>query len=144
MSASTVPAVKAKIIALLDALALADTQVTWAAPTEKSDYASQAVFFADTEQNEEWKGLGAMGREEDYNLDMVVRVYMDGDDPQAVEEAAWDLRHEVATVLRADPGLQNLLLQYIEIAATRMSVSYAIPGGWVAEAICRLHCLTRI
>lgn len=145
MSASTVPAVKAAIISLLAARpGLATTQVTWAPPTEKSDYSARSIFFGDTEQNEEWRSLGAHSREEDYMLDLVVRVYEDGDDPQAVETSAWAVREEIATAFRADPGLGNRLLQYIEIASTRMSVNAAAPQGWVAEAVCRLHCLTRI
>jgi hypothetical protein len=144
MAASTAPAAKAKIVELLMARpGLSGVTVTWAQPTEDDFYATgDNVWLGKVTQSEEHIALGGMRKDEDYTVGLWVQSWREGDDPQAVEERAWELRDEAAAAIRADPDLSGILNQWVEFESTEM-VTEAFDKGWVAKGECGVLCHAR-
>jgi hypothetical protein len=101
--ATTVPACKAAVLALLAARpALTGVVLTWAGPTKDEDFTEEMIFLGDTDRTSDWAELGAGRRVESYSLTVTVYVEQWGDDPQAAEQRAYALLDEVEDTLRDD------------------------------------------
>jgi hypothetical protein len=149
VAVSTVPAAKAKLLALFEAstvLGAATPAVTctWAAPTKDDEYQLDHVWIGDVEQSEEFRVLGQQRIDEEYTVEIVVQAYREGDDEQAVEERAWVLREGVVAAIRADLSLGGILNQWAGTFPTRMEVRPATPSGWLARGTVTLTCRARI
>ena len=103
MSASSAPAAKASLLTILAADAgMNGVQLEYAHPGAAIQ--QEAVYFEQTRLTETAGALGQQRRDEEYELDLVVSVAYDGDDPQACEERAWALVAIVENVLRPPTG----------------------------------------
>jgi hypothetical protein len=111
--ASTVPAVKAALLTLLQARpALSSVLVSWSGPTRDEDFttatgAVEMVFLGDANSDETWQDLSPqLRRTETYRLGVTVYAERWGDDPQATEQRVYALWDEVTDTLRDDiaPG----------------------------------------
>jgi hypothetical protein len=110
---STVPAVKAALLTLLQARpGLANVLVSWSGPTKDEDFSSpngdvEMVFYGDANSDETWQDLSPqLRRTETYRLGVTVYVERWGDDPQSTEQRVYALWDEVTDTLRDDvaPG----------------------------------------
>lgn len=100
---SSVPTVKASLLAALQARpGLDDVQVEYAPPM-RAELQRECMYFDTTSLDEEDVVLGQRRRDETYTLRLVVLVALDGDDPQACEERMWVIVGEVEQLLRDDP-----------------------------------------
>jgi hypothetical protein len=94
--ASTVPAAKAALLALLQAhsFPVQNPVVQWGGPTEAEDFPKRGelIYFGETEISDENVTLGAVRYDETYNLRVVIEVRLPGDKEQAAEVRAWDTR----------------------------------------------------
>src|SRR4051812_36775871 len=101
--ASTIPACKAAVLAILAARAgLTGVTLSWAGPTKDEDFREEMIFLGASEDASDWAELGTGRRTEDYTLELTVWVEQWGDDPQAAEERAHALWDEVEDALRDD------------------------------------------
>lgn len=142
MADSTVPAVKAALVTLIDGTTSGVT-VTWAAPTDEEDYVAEMIWLGDVEHTDEFGALGGQRIDESYEVEIVVQVYQEGDDAQACEERAWVLRAAVVTAIRADLTLGGILNKWAGTFPTRMETRPA-DKGWLAKGTLRLPCRARI
>jgi hypothetical protein len=104
--ASSVPAVKSAVIGLLSAHAWPASKptVTWGGPTENEDFTQEMVYMAPAPGSDEYTVLG-MGRvDEAFTLPIVVDVFQYGDDLQATETRAYQVRDEIVKIIIANPG----------------------------------------
>jgi len=107
MPASTVPAAKAALKALLEAWTFPPASegqlpvIRWGYPSEAEDRppGGELIVFGQTEINTTSPQLGNVRQDEDYTLQVIIEVRRYGDDEQATEERAWDLYAEVSTLL---------------------------------------------
>lgn len=144
MAISTVPAVKAKLVTLLTAASgLAGVKVTWTYPVDEDDIGQEHIHFGDVTQSEVWHALGALRREEDYTIELVILVKKYGDDPKATDDRLWVLREQVSTVLRSDPTLSGILNAWAEITQTNTTLQ-PLTDGWATRARLGVHCKARI
>jgi hypothetical protein len=110
---STVPAVKAALLTLLQARpGLANVLVSWSGPTKDEDFSSpngdvEMVFYGDANSDETWQDISPqMNRTENYRLGVTVYAERWGDDPQTTEARVYALWDEVTDTIRDDraPG----------------------------------------
>jgi len=110
--ASTIPACKAAVLAVLAARAgLTGVTLSWAGPTKDEDYVEEMVFLGDVESTSDWAELGTGRRTEDFTVAITVYVERWGDDPQATEERAYALWDEIEDALRDDLLTQGGMLR---------------------------------
>jgi hypothetical protein len=116
MADSTVPAVKAYLLAEFQNDAdLTGVTVKWSAPADGDQYTRDMVWLGDVDQTEVYRAIGQERKDEDYTLEVVVQAYLEGDDPRATEERAWELRAAVAAAIRADLTLGGNLNHWAEM-----------------------------
>jgi hypothetical protein len=145
MADSTVPAVKAYLLAEFQNDAdLTGVTVKWSAPADGDQYTRDMVWLGDVDQTEVYRAIGQERKDEDYTLEVVVQAYLEGDDPRATEERAWELRAAVAAAIRADLTLGGNLNHWAEMDSTRMTTRPADPKGWLAKGTLQLRCRARI
>lgn len=145
MADSTVPAVKAKLVELF-AAAAAPVPVSWAAPTEETDYdlVNGNVWLGKVTQDEDWShSMGAMDRDEVYIVKVWAQVYRRGDDPQITEQQAWAIRAVLSTALRADITLEGVVSLQASLVATEME-TLPSSDGWLARAELDVRVQSRI
>lgn len=112
MPVSSVPAVKAKILTLLQAAqaegqGLEGVSVDWADPS--GDIAHEHIFMTDPFIEESAAALATTRpRKELYTLPVLVHVRRDGNDAQAAEERMWELVAEVEAIIGGATNLDNV------------------------------------
>jgi hypothetical protein len=103
MATSTVPACKAAILTILDAVTDLDAVTqSWSAPTKDEDFTGEMIFLGEVTNEEAWASLGNMRRRETYTVALTVWVEQWGDDPQAAEQRAYAIWGLVTEALRDD------------------------------------------
>lgn len=103
---STVPTVRAQLVALLAARAgLAGVQVAYTHPGEATTF--ETVFLGDSRGTSEPATIraGRKARHEHFTIDVWVEVVRDGPDAQTASERSWALAGEVEDMLADDPSL---------------------------------------
>lgn len=101
---SSVPAVKAALFGLMQT-ALPGTQVLWANTTANVQRESAWMGNADFSEEVVASFMKApLPHNEAYVVPVVVMALMEGDDPQATEERAWELAASVEDALRTPPN----------------------------------------
>lgn len=140
MAASTAPAAKAALVSILQA-AIPGVPVTWAGPSVEATLERDAIWLGEVDQSEEWRGLGAAKRTEDYTVTLFCQTVRQGNDPQATEEACWSLRASVQTAVRANKELNGTLGEagYAELRRTVTNLQ-TVEGGWSCRASVQVHC----
>lgn len=142
MSSSTAPQAKGAILAILQGhVPLADVACSWGGPVSEESIRDEMVFFGDLEQTEEY--IGPSSIDEDYDLTVIIQVRTPGDDEQATETRAWDIRREVRAALEADGSLGGLLNIGCEVSRT-VSESGPLTDGWFARLRVTVHCQARL
>lgn len=145
MPASTAPAAKAAILALLAARpALASVDRRWGGPTEEEDVSEEMIWLGDVVQEGFWRVLGGGYRHERYTIGLAVAVRKYGDDEQATELRAWVLLDEVAAALNTDPWLGGLLeREPVAIESARQQNMLAGTQQWGALIVGQIRCEAR-
>lgn len=133
--ASTVPAAKTNLIALLQAHTWPGSTpvISWGAPTEAEDYAAggEMIYLGDEIPTAEFATLGGERLDETYTLPVVIDVTEYGDDERATELRARALRDEVMLVLRTNPTLGGAVNRQTGFRYPRGSLPQ--PGQWRAQ-----------
>jgi hypothetical protein len=144
VAVSTVPAAKQKILDLLAANGdLAGVTITWAAPTNDSDYQEDNIWLGDVDQEEEFKVLGAYKIDETYTIPVHIQAVKQGDVEKDAEVRFWALREEVISSIRSNLTLDGVLNQWAGTFPTRVEVR-PTPNGWLARGEVSLTCRARI
>lgn len=134
---SSAPAVKAKLIQLLQArTGLAGVQVSWAHPGKNLE--RESIFFGRVRGTDQWSGLGNHTRLEDYIADVVVMVVEPGTDAQATEERLWELYAEVETQLQENPTLGDTVNFQVELSRFEQE-TYEEGDGYVCVLVAGLQ-----
>lgn len=108
MSTSSIPTFKAALQTALVALqstTLSGVQVAYGSPMPNPR--AEIIMLADVTGNQEPITLGRQRRDEDYDLDVYVRVQRVTVDQQAVTERAFVIAGIVESLLRTDPTLSS-------------------------------------
>ena len=109
--ASSVPNAKGALRDLLQAHTFPGTQpqVTWSQPTEHEDYGSyELIYMGDSPPiAETYRVLGHTRLDEEYTIRLFVDVYKYGDDEEATERRAYQLRDHVVSVVNLNQTLSG-------------------------------------
>jgi hypothetical protein len=108
MSASTAPAVKAKLVTLFAAAVEEATQV-WFNHTNEDHQIAENVYVCGIRGERQWSGLGrhrANQVEENYSVEVDVEVYRDGTDAEGTENRMWAIVALLEAAIE-DPTLGN-------------------------------------
>lgn len=139
MATSTVPACKAAILQILDAVTDLDTVTqSWAGPTKDEDFTGEMIFLGAVENEEDWASLGNLRRRETYTVALTVWVEQWGDDPQTAEQRAFEIWGYVTEALRDDlrgpsPVLRAAGVQQYNDIRFRQITGPATPEKWGAR-----------
>ena len=143
MAASTVPAAKAALLALLAARpALAGVEMRWGIPARLPSNPERVYVGDATDLDREWAALGAQRLEESYTLQVTVETFGSGDDERATEERLWVLVNEVELAVRGDLTLTGTVRVARPDGAT--PTTGPTDEGWLARAVVRVACEARI
>lgn len=111
MSTSSIPAFKAALktsLVSLQATTLTGVQVSYGAPAPTMQ--AECIVLADANpSSQEPVFLGRNSRNEDYDLDVYVRVRRQTTDQQAVTERAFAITAAIENALRSDPTLGSVV-----------------------------------
>jgi hypothetical protein len=134
MSATTIPAVKAKLVALFTAAVEETTQV-WFNHTNEDHQLAENVYVCGSRGERQWSGLGKRRPnqvEENYTIEVDVEVFREGTDAEGTENRMWTIVEQLETVLE-DPTLgnqQNVQWALVERFDQKSSGS---TDGWLAQ-----------
>ena len=107
MPSSSIPVLKSNLQALLAARPnLANVQISYGAPLP--DPSREFIWIADVHGTEDWMAMAV--KQEDYSLDVVINVTVEGPDQQAATERCFVLRDEIETVLLADTSVNGAVM----------------------------------
>lgn len=135
MATSSVPAVKAAILTLLQADAgLTGVDVRWAEPIK--DLPPEMVSLGNAEFTAETVPFlkpAPHRHREDYVIPVWVGVELEGDDPRTTETRMWEITGVVENLLRNNVNLQQSLgLLHWAIVAGKEPVLGPGDGKWIA------------
>lgn len=147
MSATTAPAVKAALLTLMqaDALFVTDAvQVRYAHPG--STIGQDAIYMGKVVEHEAAAALGALRRDEDYDLDVIVDCYRDGPNDtaaQAAEQTCLAYVQELENLIRANPGrgsdaFASIVNGWVVFQSYTVT-PYPESAGRLSEAVCVVH-----
>lgn len=146
MAASTAPAVKAALLALLQAEStLAGVQCEYADPGDAIQ--QESLFYGRTLTTEKPDSMGKRSQREAYDIEVYIYAAMDGNDPQTIEERCWTLVASLENVVRANNGNNGALTNaisnvsasgWVVFAGTEMT-PFVSGGQRVAEALSKVH-----
>jgi hypothetical protein len=141
LSASTVPAAKAKVLELLDSI---PAPKSWTEPVKDDDFREANIWLGESvEQEEVWKALGGELKEETYSFDVVCQVWDQNGTAQQAEVAAWALREQIALILRQFKELEGVLNLWTEVEGTTTRTG-PTTKGFLSRATLRITCRARI
>jgi hypothetical protein len=136
------------LAALQAASSLQGVQVTYSGPVNAAEVAQEMVFLGETRADSDWSMLGALQREERYEVDLFVKTWRaEGDgSEQGAEERTWDLLAAVEDALYADPSLGGLLAgPCLEVGPwTHGTIPTTDPKGFGGSAAMTLRCTARV
>lgn len=134
MSTSSIPTFKAALQTALVALqssTLAGVQVAYGSPMPSPQ--PELIMLADVQGNQSLVTLGRQRRDEDYDLDVYVRVQRVTTDQKAVTERAFTIAGIVESSLRTDPTVGSVVR---EAKVTQMGVQeFASDDGQARIAV---------
>lgn len=141
---STIPDVKAAIVAAIDAHTDLDgVQVTYGHPGKHPE--REFVFVGGTvEWDEEWASLGASRRTERYTLELYVNVLKPGLTQQQATERAFVIFNGVGKALLADPTLGGRMLTALEIQFRNLAEGVYQDEGREAQIVAGVRCDARV
>ena len=128
VSVSTIPAAKAKLLALFkEALAAETATEVWAARPNEDHQLAENVYVGGVRGRREFRNVGRQlpnGREEDYTVSVDVEVFREGTDYEGTEARLWQLMALLETSVGENPDLGGLA-----------NVSWAIVSDFVQETV---------
>lgn len=104
--ATTVPKVKAALLALMDT-ALPDIPHGWG-PPPPDQLRHEHIWFGDITGDGDIGALGNRSREESYSLEVFIVVQRGGYDEQTVETRAWEIAAALDAAIMDNPRLEGL------------------------------------
>lgn len=134
---------KAALKALLEAHIWPGTtpKVSWGDPGSPTDKALERIYQGDITVTGELRKLGMRRVEETFDLVVVVDVFKYGNDEQATEARAWQLRDEVVGVLMANRNLGGTV-DYIAGFGPAPTATPPKAEGWRTQIVLRVACVT--
>jgi hypothetical protein len=151
MAYSTIPAAKARMLVVLDALTGLDGVLVQRGlpanppPERERVYIDNAVDIV-----RDWMMLGRKRLDESYTVRIPVEVFLDGNDQTASEDRMWAIIAEIEQALIVDLTLNGILNgntnnpSGVKPGGVEDQNSFAAPDGWVSHAVLRIDCAARI
>jgi len=142
---TSAPAVKKALLELLEKELAAPVQVRYAHPG--AEIQQESVYFGRTISHEAAAAMGHRRRDENYDLELVIDVAQDGNDPQKAEERCWELVEKIEEVLGtinspSNATLETILNGWIVFAGVEIT-PHILQGQRLAEAICTISVKNR-
>lgn len=141
MQTSTIPTIKARLVALIDAALTVPVTYAWPGP----DTAPECVFLGphpatadlriDVSSQIATVKAGRKQRQEEYTVRVTVwtfRPELTSADAQICEERAFALAVAVENILADDPKLGLAVIQYAEVSSVA-STLFPFMSGWACE-----------
>lgn len=151
MAYSTIPAAKAQIVTTLAATTgLAGVLIQRGVPAEVPPNPERVYVDNAVDIDRAWNMIGRRRLDESYTIRIPVEVYQDGDDQAATETRMWAIIAEVELALVADTTLAGVLNGNTDRPSGVIpggideQNSFAMPDGWVSQAVLRIDCAARI
>lgn len=143
MAASTIPAVKAALVAQI-AAALPTVTVTWAVP--RGEKGREWVLVGNVRGDQRAAAIGRSRRAETYIVEIQVTcVRPNVETPQSVSDRAFEIVAEIEDVLRTDETLGNLsYLIKAEVVKTDLTEGLLENEERMSEVMVHVACETRI
>lgn len=143
MAATSAPAVKRVLLELLrnsPLIGQGQVQVEYAHPGAAIQ--AESIFFHRTVVTETAAALGALRRDEDYYVELVVSVLQDGEDAQTPEERCWALVEAAEELVRKNPGkagdaMAGIVSGWVVWSSAEMTPLFEA-GARNAEAVCHV------
>ncbi len=140
--ASSVPAVKAALKALIEANTwpTAAPTFSWGAPTETEDMprTGELVYFDGVDMTEDHVVLGGSRGDETYSLRIVIETRLEGDDEQATEARGWELYDSLRSMLNEHRNLietPGTLVVRLEDRRVRQANAVGGPDQWLSRIV---------
>lgn len=146
MAASTIPAAKAALLALIAARpALAAVHCAWGIPAELPPEPERIYIGDAVDVVREWAALGLQRMDEEYALQVHVETFADGNDQASTETRLWVLINEVEQAVRATNETLKLS-GTVRVCRPDSIAAKTTPtdDGWGAAATMRFVCEARI
>lgn len=144
MATSTVPALKASLVGLLEQRpALTGVQVSYGPPLPAPQ--RESIWVGDVQANEEWATFAAPNQmHENYSVTVIVSVLKEGVSSQSADERCFTLLAELETVIRNDKTLGGVVSS-AHLATFRLT-EFVSPDGMnrTAQLIVEVDCETWI
>jgi hypothetical protein len=142
---TTVPAVKAKLVALFKAAVSEPTEVWFNRPNEEHQLAEN-VYVTNVKGARQWSGLGKRRPnqvEENYVVEVEVEVFREGTDAEGTENRLWAIVDMLEAVLE-DPTLGNQEKVQWSLAEHFAQSSEGGTDGWLCRAVLSVAVKARI
>jgi hypothetical protein len=144
MAASTIPAAKAALLALIDARpALAAVHCGWGIPANLPAE-PERIYVADAIPTERrWKALSPVAPMwEEYILQVHVETFLSGNDQQTAEMRFWELVDEVEQSVRATHATLKLngAVKIAKPDGVTNPRTQPTDDGWAASGVVRFEC----
>jgi hypothetical protein len=148
VSASTVPAVKAKLLEMFKAATDGEQTEVWPVRPGEEHQLAENVYIADVRGSREWKTLGAGAlsnqREETYEVAVEVEVFREGTDSEGTEARMWEIVLALEEAIAQDKtltGVENV--QWVLVAHFNQSTQ-AVAEGVLAKTTFGVAVVARI
>jgi len=151
MAYSTIPAAKARILVVLDALpGLDGVLVQRGLPTDQPPERERVYIDNAVDISREWMMVGRRRLDESFTVRILVETFLDGDDQTAGEDRMWTIVAEIEQALILDLTLNGILTgnterpSGIKPGGIEDQNSFPAPDGWISHAVLRMDCAARI
>jgi hypothetical protein len=144
MAYSTIPDAKDGYIAALQARSgLAGVLVEWGVPMEVPAIRERVYVDDATNVDRQWVALGQNRLDEQYDLQVIVEVYQEGDDRRATELRMWAVVAEVEQCAVVD---LRLAVANWDVPKPRTDNPRLLPtgDGWLSTVTLLVECSARI
>jgi hypothetical protein len=145
MSATTVPAVKAKLVALFKAAVSEPTEV-WFNRSNEDHQLAENVYVTNVKGARQWSGLGKRRPnqvEENYVIEVEVEVFREGTDSEGTENRLWAIVDLLEAALE-DPTLGNQEKVQWSLTEHFSQSSEGGTDGWLCRAVLSVAVKARI
>lgn len=147
MAYSTIPAVKAALLTILQGVSgLSTVHVARGVPVDPAPNPERVYIDNAVEISREWAGIGQYRLDEEYTVRIPVEVYLPGNDQPACEDRMWEIVALVEQAILADLTLNGILdgPGHAKPAGCEDQNSFAAPDGWISHTVLRIDCKARI
>jgi hypothetical protein len=108
LATSTIPAVKANLVAQLDARpGLTEVQVSYGPPLPNPS--REMIWCGVAKGQQDWQAMAVKG--EEYDLEIIISVIREGQDMQAADERCFAIYAELENQLRSDQTVNGAVMR---------------------------------